>query len=166
MQNYIFWKNPKSAEIFIVILNASILKLSRSVLRFMRISSVSQDISILLYNSSIAVDVCTRGDPFSRADKKWGRATEDKRQLTRTGLLFLPDYIIVHYCPGLHYHPSGSISKKHTRANRGGRGAVNIFLSKTTKKYHWRLVHFKCSHCCTALLRPLLRPCLISSHHF
>ena len=117
MQNYIFWKHPKSAEIFIVILNASILKWSRSVLRFMRISSVSQDIFILLYNSSIAVDVCTRGDPFSRADKKWGRATEDKRQLTRTGLLFLPDYIIVHYCPGLHYHPSGSISKKHTQAN-------------------------------------------------
>ena len=69
MQNYIFWKHPKSAEIFIVILNASILKWSRSVLRFMRISSVSQDISILLYNSSIAVDVCKRGSLFQSGQK-------------------------------------------------------------------------------------------------
>ena len=117
MQNYIFWKHPKSAEIFIVILNASTLKWSRSVLRFMRISSVSQDIFILSYTIHLLRLMYVREDPFSRADKKWGRATEDKRQLTRTGLLFLPDYIIVHYCPGLHYHPSGSISKKQTQAN-------------------------------------------------
>ena len=69
MQNYIFWKHPKSAEIFIVILNAPILKWSRSVLSFMRISSVSQDISILLYNSSIAVGVCKRGSLFQSGQK-------------------------------------------------------------------------------------------------
>ena len=69
IQNYIFWKHPKSAEIFIVILNAPILKWSRSVLSFMRISSVSQDISILLYNSSIAVGVCKRGSLFQSGQK-------------------------------------------------------------------------------------------------
>ena len=169
MQNYIFWKHPKSAKIFIVIPNASILKWSRSVLRFMRISSVSQDISISLFNSSVAVGVCTlykRRSLFQSGQKV--------RPGNRGQEAIDPDWAFVlaglHYCALLSRITLSSLGinfkETHTGKCVGTREAVNgdtnIFLSKRTLKYHWRLVHFKCLHCC----RALLRPCLISSPHF
>ena len=89
-----------------------------------------------------------------------------------------PDWAFVlaglHYCALLSRITLSSLGinfkETHTGKCVGTREAVNgdtnIFLSKGTLKYHWRLVHFKCLHCCTALLGPLLRPCLISSPHF
>ena len=169
MQNYIFWKHPKSVKIFIVILNASILKWSRSVLRFMRISSVSQDISISLYTIHLLRLVYVQEEiPFPERTK-----SEAGQQRTRgnwPGLGFcscritllciiVPDYIII---PRDQFQRNTHGQMRREAVN----GDTNIFLSKRTLKYHWRLVHFKCLHCCTALLRPLLRPCLISSPHF
>ena len=73
--------------------------------------------------------------------------------------IIVPDYIII---PRDQFQRNTHGQMRREAVN----GDTNIFLSKRTLKYHWRLVHFKCLHCCTALLRPLLRPCLISSPHF